>query len=292
MLEPRTVSDYSKEVTEASKSVLLEVMTVVGEYSPAIVLIGGWTPYYLLHSRLAFDGTEPLAFGAGKFRHAGSIDIDLAVDPAKITGEEYSTIIKLLEKRGYTPDKEVKFRWNRVMAGIDGPIGVDFLTTKPPLGQGRARRHREVQADLPARATDHLEMAFRWNEAFMLEGELPEKGGRTRVEIKIASLPAIVGLKGLALGNRYKEKDAYDIYALCRHYRAEVAETTEILKPHVGLDGLKEGMGCIRAKFTTAKDAGPAWVAKFFDAASSDDELRIAQDAFLTMDRVLKGCAL
>ncbi len=292
MLDPRTVSDYSKEVTAASKSVLLEVMTAVGEYGPAIVLIGGWTPYYLLHSRLAFDGTEPLEFGAGKFRHVGSIDIDLAVDPTKITGEEYSTIIKLFEKRGYSPDKVIKFRWNRAIPGIDGPIGVDFLTTKPPLGQGRAPRHREVQADLPARATDHLEMAFRWNEPFILEGELPEKGGRTRVEIKIASLPAIVGLKGLALGNRYKEKDAYDIYALCRHYRAEVAETTEILKPHAGLRGLKEGLGCIRAKFATGKDVGPAWVAKFFDAASDSDSDRIMRDSFFTMDRVLKGCGL
>lgn len=292
MLRPRTVADYRDEVTEASKSVLLEVMTIVGEYKPAIVLIGGWTPYFLLHSRLAFDGSEPLAFGAGKFRHAGSIDIDLAVDPSKITGEEYSTIIKLLEKRGYMPDKGIKYRWNRAMPGLEGPIGIDFLTPRPPLGEGRKHRHQEVQADLPARATDHLGMAFRWNEPLLLEGELPDRGGKTRIELQIASLPAVIGLKGLALGNRYKEKDAYDIYALCRHYRADVAETTAILKPYVALDGLKEGMGCIRAKFTTVKDAGPAWVAKFFDAASAEDEARIAQDAFITMDRVLKGCSL
>lgn len=292
MLNPRTVSNYSTEVTEASMSVLLEVMTVVGEYKPAVVLIGGWAPYFLLRSRLAFEGPGSLQFGAEKFRHAGSIDIDLAVDPSLITGEEYSTIIKLLEKRGYRPDAEVKFRWNRTMPGLPAPIAVDFLTTTAPLGEGRARRHRKVQEDLPARATQHLELAFRFNEPLALEGELPDNGGRTRIEFKLASLPASIGLKGLALGNRYKEKDAYDIYALCRHYRAEVAETADILKPHIGLDGLKEGMNCIRDKFTSVEDAGPIWVAKFFDAASAEDAARIAQDAFITMDRVLKGCTL
>lgn len=292
MLKPRTISDYSDSVTRASRSVLLEVMTAVGEYRQAIVLVGGWTSYFLLRSRLTFDGTEPMAFGAGKFRHAGSMDIDLAVDPARISGEEYSTIIKLLERRGYEPDKELKYRWNRAVRGLEAPIGVDFLTPKPSATKGGARRHREVQADLPARATEQLELAFRWNESFRLEGELLDKGGMTQVEFNLASLPAIIGLKGLALGSRYKEKDAYDIYALCRHYRADVEETLSILKPHAEADGLREGLGCIRAKFKTAKDAGPAWVAKFFDAASPEDEQRIMLDSFMTMDRVLKGCEM
>ena len=115
------------------------------------------------------------------------------------------------------------------------------------LGKGRGRRHRKVQENLPARATAHLEMAFQWNEPLQLEVELPERGGRVSTTLQLASLPAMVGLKGLALGERYKEKDAYDLYALARYYGSGIQEVIALLKPHV-------------------------------------------QDAFQTMNSVLKGC--
>ena len=290
MISPRLDRDYASAVTDTSKSVLLEVMTILGEYREALVLIGGWGPYFLLPQ------TPAAAAGFGsqgkQFRHIGSIDIDLAVNPERITGEEYKTIVRLLQERGYAPDPEVKFRLNRSVPGLPSPIGIDFLTTQPPLGQGKAHRHRKVQDGLPARATEHLEMALQWNEALSLEGELPENGGRASVTLRLASLPAMFGLKGLALGARYKEKDAYDIYALARYYGSGIEDVISRLKPNLGDAGLQKGLGNVREKFKSDKDAGPSWVANFFSTAQEAERDQLRQDAYLTMDRVLKGCGL
>jgi hypothetical protein len=39
---------YSKSVTESSKSVLIEVLRVLGSYRDYLVLTGGWAPYFVL----------------------------------------------------------------------------------------------------------------------------------------------------------------------------------------------------------------------------------------------------
>ena len=39
---------YSKSVTEPSKSVLIEVLRVLGSYRDYLVLTGGWAPYFVL----------------------------------------------------------------------------------------------------------------------------------------------------------------------------------------------------------------------------------------------------
>ena len=54
----------------ASTSALLELATALKHYSNALVLIGGWAPYYLVKDH-----------GRPGFEHIGSIDIDLAIDP-------------------------------------------------------------------------------------------------------------------------------------------------------------------------------------------------------------------
>ena len=51
-----------------------------------------------------------------------------------------------------------------------------------------------------------------------LSGMLPNNG-RTTLEFKMVSLAGFMALKGIAFGDRYKEKDAYDIYVLCDYYK-------------------------------------------------------------------------
>ena len=55
---------YSKSITESSKSVLIEVLRILGSYRDYLVLTGGWAPYFILEK-----------FGGGG-QHCGSIDID------------------------------------------------------------------------------------------------------------------------------------------------------------------------------------------------------------------------
>ena len=212
--------------------------------------------------------------------------------PALVDQNQYETIVKLLQGRDYTPDPESLFRFNRKIAGVSQPIGIDFMTSEPPADKGKAHRHREVQAKLKARATPYLEIAFKYFTMVKIEGQLPDNGGLTALDIKMADLPAIFSLKAHALGARYKEKDAYDLYAMTRYYGRGVKEVVERLKPHAGDPALKKGFENIRAKFASDKHDGPAWVANFLDVTDPGDRARLVQVAYQTMDELLRGCGL
>jgi len=47
-MAPRLSGDYGEPVTRASFSALMELGTVLGSYRDALVLVGGWVPYFLL----------------------------------------------------------------------------------------------------------------------------------------------------------------------------------------------------------------------------------------------------
>lgn len=59
-----TFRDYSADQVEAARSVLLELVHLLGEYRNDIVVVGGWVPQLILP-----PGPTP---------HVGSIDVDLA----------------------------------------------------------------------------------------------------------------------------------------------------------------------------------------------------------------------
>jgi len=87
------INVYSQGLTEASKSVLLEILRTLGSYRDHLVLSGGWTPYFILQR-----------FGKAD-RHCGSIDIDFVLNPRLVDLRVYETIVSMIEKRGYKPYK-------------------------------------------------------------------------------------------------------------------------------------------------------------------------------------------
>ncbi len=125
----RTAQTYGPGVTGASKSVLLEVLTALRAYRDALVLVGGWAPYFLL---------EEFRQPRDPFVHVGSIDIDLAIDPAKLDAAQYATIAELLGERGYRPasDRKGEAILSSLERTIQSPVNaksytirVDFLTS-------------------------------------------------------------------------------------------------------------------------------------------------------------------
>jgi hypothetical protein len=281
---PRLHNDYHPELVEASLSVLAEVMTTLRSYRDSLVLIGGWVPYLILQ-----EHQEPgIDFG-----HVGSIDIDLLIDPNIAQSERYATIVGMLTDRGYTLDPQAHFRLHRTVTGSGGrqeySIAVDFLTPRPPPGDGRAHRHRTVQSDLRAHTLEGGEIALTHNFWFSLEATLPGDG-RTSVRFRVADLVACLSLKGSALGERYAEKDAYDVYALCAYHRGGPSAVAVRLKPHVHDQRVQRGLDSVASKFRDPEAEGPSWVAKFLPGGdnSSDDAVRVRTDAFMVVNEVLR----
>ncbi len=259
---------------------MLEIMTTLRAYRDALVLVGGWAPYFLL---------EQFRQPENRFVHVGSIDIDLAVDPAVVRDAEYATIVDLLRERGFEPT--VDRRGRAIPASFDRrapspltkktyTIRIDFLT--PPNPQSSARpSHVAVQDELFARKIKGCEIAFRHQLTFPLTGTLPE-GGRMTVPVKMVDLVGSLTMKGIVLGERYREKDAYDIYALVSQYGDGPAAAAAAMWPFRDDPLVAESIASIRTAFADRQAHGPAWVAAFLVGSMFGAERdRIMTDAFM-----------
>lgn len=295
MPRPRTAGDYQDGITAASRSGLAEVMTALGAYRDALVLIGGWAPYLILEQQgeqRASQAETPLDTGLEvEFVHVGSIDIDFVVNPDLVNAESYATIVELLLDRGYTPCADSLFQFEKTIRspqdGQDYLIRVDFLTPRPLAGQGRAHRHRQVQRDLKARTLEGVEVALTHWFWYELEAQLPD-GASARVRLKVADLVASLALKGIAIGERYAEKDAYDIYALCAHSGGGPQTVAAVLKPFMNEQPVHKGLRAIAQKFRALDAEGPTWVARFLGGGDPGTEARLRQDAFMTVHEVCR----
>lgn len=286
MAPERTTQTYSSAVTAASKSALLELMTMLRSYRKALVLVGGWVPYYLLAMHGRTDD---------KFQHVGSIDIDLAVDPEKITSTEYATIEKLLKERNYQPAldrnlKPIPFCFEKmVKSPIDSnlyKIRVDFLTHEVDLRSGK-HRHLPIQDGLLARKARGCDAAFRHKTSLNLEGTLPA-GGDISVEIQMANVVGCFTMKGIVLGERFREKDAYDIYALAAHYKSGPGDIAAELRPQLAEPLLIEALANIKSSFATRTSHGPVWVAEFLMPTSNDEREQVVTNAHMVVNEVLR----
>ena len=136
-----TRRDYLDEAVEAARSVMIELVHLLGKYRESLVLIGGWVPELLLPNR-----ERP---------HVGSIDVDLALDHRTIHAEGYKTIQELLLGRGYAQGKQPFIFLRKVRAG-DREIGVQVdLMAGEYQGTGKSRRHQRIQ-DIQARKEEGI----------------------------------------------------------------------------------------------------------------------------------------
>jgi hypothetical protein len=190
--------DYGAQAVAAAKSVLVELVQVLGEFRDQIVVVGGWVPGLLLAK-----APEP---------HIGTLDIDLALDFRRLPEASYATLLKALTSRGYRQDPQQPFRFFREVPVPDRPaivVEVDLLAGEYG-GTGPGHRTQPVQ-DARARKARGCDLVFANPQTVTIDGELPA-GGRLRVTCRVAAIVPWLVMKGMALADRLKEKDAYDIY--------------------------------------------------------------------------------
>ena len=72
-------------------------------------------------------------------------------------------------------------------------------------------------------------------------------------------------MKGITISERYKEKDAYDIYALLAHYKNGPNSCIEEIGLYLENKLIEEGIQSICEKFAFENSVGPTWAAKFIE---------------------------
>lgn len=253
-------------------------------YLDTIVLVGGWVPFLLLRDHPPASGT---------FRHVGSVDIDLAIDPARVPVTEYATIQRLILDRGWILLRQegTLYRYHKAIqrtrdeAALD--IVVDFLT--PPEPNSNGHRHRVIQGDFKARVSDGIPLAIQHRTRVQLAGLLPDDGGETRCPIAMADVVGCVGMKSLVLGARHKEKDAYDVYAVLENFGRGPPEVSDAVRPFRGERLLMEALHILREKFDSSRSEGARSVANFFASEQGEARERRAVRAYETVRAFLDG---
>lgn len=263
-----TRRDYTAEGVEAARSVLIELVHLLGQYKDDIVLIGGWIPEVLL----------PHQSGP----HVGSMDVDLALNHLKLQESGYKMIQDLLKSRGYQQgDQPFIFFRNLMVGDHEVKVQVDLLAGEYE-GTSKGHRHQKVQG-VQARKARGCDLAFEMSKEIRIEGTLPG-GAHDSVSVRVASIVPFLVMKGMAMETRLKEKDAYDIYYCLLNYPGGIDALAEEFRPHMDHGLVKEGLQKIAGKFSSEKEFGPKSVADFEEIDDPDEQERIQRDAY---ERVL-----
>lgn len=267
-----TRRDYTSDAVAAAKSVLIELVHLLGQYRDEIVLVGGWVPELLLGDRVP--------------PHTGSMDIDLALDHRRLQEEGYRTIQKLLLDRGYLQGEQPSTFIRQIVIGGDTfNVEVDLMAGEYE-GTGRRRRHQRVQG-IHARKARGCDIAFESPTEVRVEGLLPG-GGKISVLVPVASIVSFLVMKGMALADRIKEKDAWDICYCIRNYPGGIDALVEEFRPQLTHGLVQEGLRKIADAFVSVDHRGPVWVADFDEITDLEDRALRRREAFELVNSLLE----
>ena len=153
-----------------------------------------------------------------------------------------------------------------------------------------AKNDPPLVEDFRVQGVNGTDLAIRLAEDFTLSGSMPG-GGTNTVTISVCSIPAFLVMKGFAIENRHKQKDAYEIYYFVRNYRDGILALAEVCRPGLNeAEGL-EGYGYIDGKFAAYDAYSPTSVRKFVEETDVLHERTSEQwqrDAFGVVDQWLR----
>lgn len=273
-VEPQSANDYDDRTTAAVKSVLVEIGQILGSFRGKFAVIGGAVPWLLLSE--------------SDIPHIGTADVDLSLDAEALGGGEYAQLVESLQKQGYNQREDMRrFQLVRTVPARDGGsdinVIVDFLM---PRDVEIVKNTPPLISNFAVQRADGADLALKFYQMVAIDSEMPD-GGHNRVHIAVASIPALLAMKGYAIANRQKLKDAYDIYFCIRNFPdgldALVAET----KPLLEVDTAREGYLLIEGKFRDVDDFGPTSVRQFVEGSNALGERTVdqwQQDAFGQVD--------
>ena len=123
-----------------------------------------------------------------------------------------------------------------------------------------------------------------------IAGTMPD-GRNNTVGMLVASIPALLVMKGYALVQRDKKKDAYDIYFCIRNYKEGFAALAVECKKLIGDPKALQAFLNIASKFIRADDFGPQTVRQFIEGSNAFDGMtpeQVQEDAYRQVSAFIK----
>ena len=95
-------------------------------------------------------------------------------------------------------------------------------------------------ADSAVQCAGGADLVLRFHQIVAIEGDMLDVGGN-RVQIAVASILALLAMKGYTIANRLKRKDAYDIYCCVRYFPGGVDALVTATMPLLDVETVRAG---------------------------------------------------
>jgi len=272
--EARQHTDYGLRQVEAARRVLVDLGQVLASFQDCLVVVGGWVPDLLMSS--------------SEEAHVGSVDVDLALDAAKLKDGRYAELLQMLLDTGRYVLGSKPFQLVVEVPLDDGEkpvlVDVDFLA---PIAVKLDKNRPKLIEGFRVLQTESCAEAFLSPVTQSLSGR-NVRGACNSVKLRIASLSAFLLMKSHAIGNRDKPKDSYDLCYALEYFSEGVESVARGWKSRAGEPLVARALSILRQKFGGIENFGPQQVVEFFDSVDADEQALQARNAFELVQRFLQ----
>ena len=264
--EPRHQEEYSPRQTEAARRVLIDLGQVLAQFKDCIVIVGGWVPDLLLD-----QAEDP---------HIGSIDVDLALDAARLKDGRYADLLKLLIETKRYRKGEKEFQYVVTVDLRDGEtqvkVEVEFLA---PKDVKLKKNKPKLLKDFRVLQTDACGVAFHSPVEKTLSGH-SVRGADNTVRVRVASLEDFLLMKAHAIAGRDKPKDTYDLCYCLENFPGGIKKLASLWKDRVEEKDVVKAIEILREKFATIDAFGPQQLVEFHNAPDKESQEMHARRAY------------
>lgn len=280
-MSKRHHTDYDEVTTARCERALVTLLGDIGPWSERVYLVGGLAPRYIVGSLP--EGARP---------HVGTTDVDLVIGLAlgDESPEAYRTLENNLKKTGFKD--ETSFRWKKNVDGVT--VTVEFLCETDRVEPGRIYKPKEegTGSGLGAFNVRGAQLVTRDYVKRTIEAERLDRGGVSRVVVRVANILAYTVLKILAFQDRHENKDSYDlIYCLLNF-----GEGPEDAGRHAAASAIRgdaqveESLQLLAERFDSAEHDGPHAYGAFLAEEGDDDAVaRLRQEAVAVVRQFLRA---
>jgi hypothetical protein len=271
--EPRQREDYSDRQVKAARRVLVDLGQVLAAFMDSLVVVGGWTPDLLLPR-----AEQP---------HVGSIDVDLALDAAKLNKGRYAELLKILldTKRYRKGAKDFQLVVEVDLKDGERPVQVDveFLAPKEVK---LTKNTPKLLPNFRVLQADGCGVAFHAPVERSMSGQ-NVRGAKNTVRLRVASLADFLVMKAYAIGGRDKPKDTYDLCYCLEYCPGGMKKLAADWKPRARAKDVARAIEILREKFTDVNAFGPQQLVEFFSAFDPEEDEMHARRAYELVQKFL-----
>lgn len=219
--------------------------------------------------------------------YIGSMDVDLALDAAKLRDGRYAELVKLLldTKRYRVGEKAFQLIVDVDLQDGERPVHVEVEFLAPSEVRLKPRNPK-LLTDFRVLQIEACSEAFRDPVELGIQGQ-NVRGATNTVRLRVASLADFLVMKAHAIGGRDKPKDIYDFCYCLERFPAGMNKLAEDWGKRATEKNIAKAVEILREKFASATSFGPQQLVEFHAAPDPETQALQARHAYELVQKFL-----